>query len=125
MAQPTGARARARILMLLAVCLLPSSALAQYGGDSSPAPMPQPPPAPAPKATPVTAEAQGASVWARTFDALVVRPLSFAVLPIGVAAFIPAALTTAPNGRDSVESALELFVMTPAHYVFQRPLGEF
>lgn len=66
-----------------------------------------------------------ASRGAEIFDVLVVRPLGLAVLPVGVAAFIPTALLTAPNGRDSVEAALELFVTEPANYVFQRPLGEF
>lgn len=103
-----GSRARGLALILLAGCLLPAGARAQ---------------------TETTAEAteqpSRASTGARVFDAMVVRPLTFAVLPIGVAAFIPAALTTAPNGRDSVESALELFVTTPANYVFDRPLGEF
>ena len=58
------------------------------------------------------------------FDILIVRPLTLVVVPIGVAAFIPAALLTAPNGKDSVQQALELFVTGPAYYVFQRPLGE-
>ena len=53
------------------------------------------------------------------------RPLGFAALPIGVAFFVPAAAITAPNGRESVERALELFVTSPANYVFKRPLGDF
>lgn len=104
----TGSRARALALTLLAGCLLPAGARAQT------------PPGPE-----ETEQPRRASTGARVFDAMVVRPLAFAALPIGVAAFVPAALTTAPNGRDSVESALELFITTPANYVFQRPLGEF
>jgi hypothetical protein len=85
--------------------------------------------APAPPAPPIVSDtlepAVETSRGAKAFDALVLRPLGFAALPIGVAFFIPAAAITAPNGRESVEQALELFVTTPANYVFSRPLGEF
>ncbi len=59
------------------------------------------------------------------FDLLIVRPLGLVVLPVGVAAFIPAALLTAPNGMERLQEALEHFVTSPAKYVFQRKLGEF
>jgi len=35
-----------------------------------------------------------------------------------------AALLTAPNGMDSVQEALALFVTAPTNYAFKRPLGE-
>jgi hypothetical protein len=60
-----------------------------------------------------------------TFDAAILRPLGFVGLVVGSAAFVPAALLAWPNGRDSVDTALEIFVTAPAHDVFQRPLGDF
>jgi hypothetical protein len=69
-------------------------------------------------------EAPRPSVWAMVLDAVILRPMGFAVLPVGIAAFIPAALLTAPGGMDNVKEALELFVTAPAKYVFQRPLGD-
>jgi len=65
------------------------------------------------------------------FDLLILRPLSLCALPVGVAAFIPAALLTGPqalitpDGKQEFQSALELFVTGPASFVFTRPLGEF
>jgi len=59
------------------------------------------------------------------FDAVVIRPLGFAVLAIGTAFFVPAAVLTAPGGKHSVQEALDLLVTEPAKNVFQRPLGEF
>ncbi|HEY8153577.1 MAG TPA: hypothetical protein VII72_05555 [Myxococcota bacterium] len=69
-------------------------------------------------------EAPRPPIWAMVLDVVILRPLGLAVLPVGVAAFIPAALLTAPGGLDKVQEALELFVTAPANYVFQRPLGE-
>jgi len=62
---------------------------------------------------------------AAAFDVLIVRPLGLVVVPVGVAAFIPAALLTAPNGKDSLKEALDYFVTSPVNYVFRRPLGDF
>ena len=70
-------------------------------------------------------EPAGLNPAVAAFDVVVVRPLAAAALPIGVAFFVPAALLAAPGGRDSIEQALEFFVLTPARYVFTRPLGEF
>ena len=62
---------------------------------------------------------------AMVFDVMVLRPLGFSVFVVGAVLFLPAALLTAPAGRDSVETALEIFVTAPANDVFQRPLGDF
>ncbi len=59
------------------------------------------------------------------FDLVVLRPLGFAALVVGAGAFVPAALMTAPNGKDSLTTALEVFVTTPLEDVFRRELGEF
>jgi len=95
---------RALIVTLVAGFLMPAGSQAQE----------QEPPEPT-----------GTNHAAAVFDVLVVRPLALIVVPIGVAGFIPIALMTAPNGMESVQTALELFVTGPANYVFQRPLGEF
>jgi hypothetical protein len=47
------------------------------------------------------------------------------VAAVGTAFFVPAALVSAPGGRDSIETALDLFVLAPGKWVFQRPLGDF
>ena len=59
------------------------------------------------------------------FDAAVLRPLGFTVLLVGSVFFVPVALLTAPNGRESIESAMEILVTGPADAVFKRPLGDF
>lgn len=117
MQRPAGSGAA--LLALLAGLLLPAGALAQAQAAATPAQPAQPIVTDAIEPTPQ------ASRGAKAFDALVLRPLGFAALPIGVAFFIPAAITTAPNGRESVQTALEFFVTNPANYVFRRPLGEF
>jgi hypothetical protein len=58
-------------------------------------------------------------------DAVVLRPLGFAGLAIGAALFPAAAIVAAPGGKDSLKTALDLFVIVPAKDVFLRPLGEF
>jgi hypothetical protein len=107
---------RALIVTGAAACLLPAGAFAQ-------APAQQTPPSGPELAEPI--EPAPTSRGVAAFDVLVLRPLGFAALPVGVALFIPAALTTAPNGVESVQTALEFFVTNPANYVFKRPLGEF
>jgi hypothetical protein len=59
------------------------------------------------------------------FDVVILRPLGLAALAVGTVAFIPVAVLTAPDGLDSLQAALEIFVTTPAEWVFKRPLGDF
>jgi hypothetical protein len=59
------------------------------------------------------------------FDAIILRPLGFVVLVVGVGAFVPAAIITAPGGLEPIEHALEIFVVEPGKDVFVRPLGRF
>jgi hypothetical protein len=75
--------------------------------------------------TPEPVEPTGLNPAVGAFDVIVVRPLAAAALPVGVAFFVPAALLSAPGGREPVGQALEFFVLGPARYVFTRPLGEF
>ena len=65
---------------------------------------------------------KGAAV---TFDLIILRPLQAAALAVGIMAFVPAALFSAPGGRDSYREAEQLFIITPANDFFERPLGDF
>jgi len=77
-----------------------------------------------------TPEGSAPSSWnwranlAAAGDAVVLRPLSFLGLIIGSAAFVPAAIITAPNGRDGITEAYELLIKLPYDETFVRPLGE-
>jgi len=62
---------------------------------------------------------------AQVFDVVVLRPLGLCQAAVGAALFVPAAVVTAPGGKDAVEEAWEMFVVVPAKNVFQRPLGDF
>lgn len=70
-------------------------------------------------------KAASVEIAAKSFDAVLLRPLGFVAFLVGAVAFVPAALISAPGGRDSFDAALEMFVTTPAEEVFQRPLGDF
>jgi hypothetical protein len=66
--------------------------------------------------------AHGAAVG---FDLVILRPLGLAAVVVSAAFFVPAAILTAPNGRDGLGEGLEQFVNAPAYGVFRRPLGDF
>jgi hypothetical protein len=106
-------RSGAAVAAILAL-LLPIAAAAQTQPDAK-----------LQDATLEPVEPKGLNPAVGAFDVLVVRPLAATALPVGVALFVPAALLSAPGGKDSVGQALDFFVMTPARYVFTRPLGEF
>jgi hypothetical protein len=106
----------AAVAPLIAALLLPASTFAQAPYESE-----------EPKAS-ATAEKVGSSpsdYAAIGFDAVILRPLGTVAVLVGAVAFIPAALITAPNGRDSIETAWKSFVADPARDAFQRPLGDF
>ncbi len=92
--------------MLIAALLLsvPGQAQSPGGSDTSP-----PPP----------------DYAANTFDVVVLRPLGFVGAIVGAVLFVPVAVLTAPGGRDTIEEALEMFVLVPGKFVFTRPLGSF
>jgi hypothetical protein len=92
--------------VLIAGLMLVGPANAQSGGGSDAWP---PPP----------------ETGAKVFDALVLRPLGFAGAVVGPVLFVPVAIVTAPGGKDTIEEALELFVLVPGNWVFTRPLGSF
>jgi ribose/xylose/arabinose/galactoside ABC-type transport system permease subunit len=130
MSQRVNSRVRVAVAALLAATLLPASVNAQEPTEPEP-PLPGtsqpqklhewPPLVSAARAT-----AEGVKVGAvKGFDLLILRPLSLTATIVGTALFIPIAVVTAPNGLDSVEEAMEIFVMTPAKATFQRDLGDF
>jgi hypothetical protein len=120
------ANARALIVTLLTGLLMPAGARAQAQAPAAaPVQTDAQPAAPGQPDDALVQETPAVSPGAAAFDVMVLRPLGFVVIPVGVALFVPAALTTAPNGLDSVQAALELFVTNPTNYVFKRPLGEF
>lgn len=90
--------------MLIAGLLLSAQAQAQSEGDVSPT---------------------ASDYAAQAFDVVVLRPLGLAAVIIGAGLFVPAAIVTAPGGRDAVQEAWEVFIQAPARFAFRRPLGEF
>jgi hypothetical protein len=59
------------------------------------------------------------------FDLLIVRPLAGVTSFAGAVLFVPAAIFTAPNGKESLKEAYDRFVREPGEYFITRPLGEF
>ena len=108
MSERTRSILRAAVVTLFAALLLPVNACAQTAHTQTEQAIDSPSPHPA----------------AVGFDVVILRPLALAALVVGAVAFVPVALLTAPNGRDSVEAAMEIFVTGPAHDVFRRPLGD-
>jgi hypothetical protein len=104
MKERMGPSLRAAVMTLIASLLLPVDVHAQAQQQIGP-----PPP------SPIVAGA----------DLVILRPLGLVAMADGAVLFVPAALLTAPNGLDSVQMALNLFVSEPAKSVFQRPLGDF
>jgi hypothetical protein len=82
-------------------------------------------------ALPALAEEPATVGWPEHFlgdvivDAVIVRPLAAVGTAIGAALFVPAALLTAPGGKQAIQDALDHFVLIPWDYVANRPLGEF
>lgn len=56
-------------------------------------------------------------------DALVMRPLGLVATVLGTALTVVALPFTIPSG--SVEASARTFIVEPAAYTFQRPLGDF
>jgi hypothetical protein len=103
-----GPSLRAVVMTLIAGLLLPANAYAQAQQQVEPQPR-----------NPIVA---GLGIG---FDAVILRPLGLVAVAVGTAAFVPAALLTAPNGRDGIQSALGILVTERAKSVFQRRLGDF
>lgn len=109
------ARLRALALAMIAGVLLPTSALAEESKPDATA-----------AAEEVEREqAAGPNPAVMAFDVVVLRPLGLVVMAVGAGAFVPAAILSAPGGREPVETALQHFVIEPYNAVFVRPLGRF
>lgn len=75
-------------------------------------------------ATPASA-ASTETITDATVDVALFRTLGAVSTAVGGVMFIPAALFSAPNGRDGIEEAWKIFVEHPYETTFERPLGEF
>lgn len=96
---------RALILLLVVGIVLPHVALAQPKPEAAAEPRPNP--------------------FVMGADVLFMRPLGLVAAAVGAVLFVPVALISAPQGKDGLDEAFELFVTVPADAVFRRPLGEF
>jgi hypothetical protein len=65
-------------------------------------------------------------VLAKGIDVTLVRPLATARVVIGCLFFIPAAILSAPAGREEgFDVAFDVMIAEPSEYAFQRKVGEF
>ena len=98
-----------RVATLVAILLLPLQARAQQPQEGAIEPD----------------ESTVANVFAAAVDLVVVRPLGLGAVVVGSVSFLPVALISAPQGREGLRQAWEIFVAAPVQSVFQRPLGDF
>jgi len=70
------------------------------------------------------AESDWAFYGSASFDAVVLRPLGFMASLVGAGLFVPAALISVADGRDSLREAWRIFVVEPGKLVYTRPLGQ-
>ena len=105
-------------LIVIVAFLSPTAALA--------VPPDETPPEPAVERSLMRRVADGAVTGLiATFDILILRPTSFGLLAIGVLAFAPATVLSAPGGMDNVKTSVDVFILEPGRYVFLRPVGDF
>ncbi len=62
-------------------------------------------------------------VTAKTIDLVIVRPIASVRVLVGSILFVPAALFSAPMGREGFEGALDVLITAPAEYAFDREVG--
>ena len=72
---------------------------------------------------PATASDEPAGAGAKTFDAIVLRPLGALATGAGFAFFLCSTPLAGVSGKVGI--AWDVFVMNPADYTFRRPLGDF
>jgi hypothetical protein len=73
----------------------------------------------------LTAQRPRPGLPAQALDAVIVRPVGLVAAAVGAVLFVPAAIISAPGGLDAIQHALDIFVLAPGKFVFQRPLGDF
>lgn len=59
------------------------------------------------------------------FDLVLLRPLGLVGAAAGALLFLPAALVSAPNGKQGFDEVKERFISEPVQNTFRRPLGDF
>ncbi|MEM9173830.1 MAG: hypothetical protein AAGC67_01235 [Myxococcota bacterium] len=57
-------------------------------------------------------------------DLTIVRPVATVRVIVGGLLFVPAAILSAPMGREGYEGALDTLITAPSEYAFERELGE-
>jgi len=67
---------------------------------------------------------RGADVTASIVDLTIVRPLATIKVIVGALLFPPAALFSAPMGKEGIQGAYETLIEVPAEYAFKRDIGE-
>ena len=72
-----------------------------------------------------SAGSRALSVTEKGFDVVLLRPLGFAALLVGGAAYIPAVVLALPSGKDGISAVTDSFIMRPYDNVFKRQLGDF
>jgi hypothetical protein len=110
-------RIQATTLMLAVVLLAPVSAYAESAYAESAY-------AESAYAESAWAESDWAFYGSASFDAVVLRPLGFMASLVGAGLFVPAALISVADGRDSLREAWRIFVVEPGKLVYTRPLGQ-
>ena len=68
---------------------------------------------------------RGADIAASTLDLAIVRPLATAKVIVGAVFFLPAALFSAPMGREGFDGAYDTLIAVPVEFAFDRKIGEF
>ncbi len=62
--------------------------------------------------------------YPKTFDLMVMRPVSFLTMAIGTLLFVPLGALAALTVPDDFPSVYDSFIGKPARFTFKRPLGE-
>lgn len=74
---------------------------------------------------PTSARADTQAIVDKTYDALILRPMSGFALLVGGVLFIPAVMLGSMNGSDGMSETWETFVERPYEATVDRELGEF
>ena len=61
--------------------------------------------------------------YPKTFDLVVMRPVSFITLMLGTVLFVPLGMLAAFTVPDDFPEVYDNFIGHPARFVFKRPLG--
>ena len=63
-------------------------------------------------------------ITASAVDLAIVRPIATARVVVGSMLFVPAALFSAPMGREGFDGALDTLITAPKEFAFDREIGD-